>query len=215
VPDSKDLQSGSGDFTFGFHAQKRKGNNYLLTAKIGSGSSSTVYVATNTNTNRQVAVKRIKLRELSRRDNGLGQLERDVRLIRRFNHPNILKLIEVLHDDLNAQMYVILEYAANGSLIGYVTRNQPLSRDAIFGILPQIAFALKSVHGLGYVHQDIKPGNVIIDANSRSILADFGIAHSFASAGWSSGRPPSGRRRRSTTTTKRVCRRRRTYGRSG
>jgi serine/threonine protein kinase len=172
-----------------FPSHIRKINNYLLTAKIGSGSSSTVYLGIDTTTNLQVAVKRIKLCDLARSDNGFGQLEREIQLIRRFDHPHILKLIEVLHDNLNAEVYIILEYAQKGSLGGYIARGQPLSKDAVFGIVHQIAIALKYLHSLGYVHQDIKPGNVLINATGQALLADFGIGHTFASAGMVVGSP--------------------------
>jgi serine/threonine protein kinase len=110
-------------------------------------------------------------------------------LIRLFNHPNILKLIEVLHDELNSTVYLVLEYAANGSVAGYLARNQSLSRDAIFGIIRQVMDALQYLHSLGFVHQDIKPANILLDAGGRAFLADFGIGHSFASAGMVVGSP--------------------------
>jgi serine/threonine protein kinase len=120
---------------------------------------------------------------------GTGQLEREVRLIRRLNHPNILKLVEVLHDASHGEVYLVLEYAEKGSLGGFVERGQRLSENAIFGIIRQIAVALKYLHGLGYVHQDVKPGNVLVDATGRALLADFGIGHTFASAGMVVGSP--------------------------
>jgi serine/threonine protein kinase len=164
-------------------------NNYLLVSRIGSGSSSTVYAAIDTTTTRQVAVKRIRIHDLMRSLTGLSQLEREVALIRRLNHPNILKLVEVLHDSVHAEVYIVLEYAQKGSLEGFLERGQILSRDAIFGMIHQIAGAIKYLHGLGYVHQDIKPGNVLVDATGRAILADFGIGHTFASAGMVIGSP--------------------------
>jgi [calcium/calmodulin-dependent protein kinase] kinase len=175
--------------TLSLHGHVRKVNNYLLAARIGSGSSSTVYAAIDTTTNRQVAVKRIKLHELMRTTNGIGQLEREVGLIRHLNHPNILKLFEVLHDAAHGEVYIVLEYAQKGSLGGFLERGQALSRDAVFGIIHQVAVALKYLHGLGYVHQDIKPGNVLVDSAGRALLADFGIGHSFASAGMVVGSP--------------------------
>jgi serine/threonine protein kinase len=121
--------------------------------------------------------------------NSLSQLEREVALIRRLQHCHILRLIEVLHDDLRSEVYIVLEYAQKGSLGGFIARGQQLSLDAILGVTRQIALALKYLHGLGYVHQDIKPDNVLIDANGRAMLADFGIGHTFASAGMVMGSP--------------------------
>jgi serine/threonine-protein kinase 11 len=175
--------------TLGLCKHIRKVNNYLLATKIGSGSSSTVYAAIDTTTHRHYAVKRIRISDLLRSANGVGQLEREVGLIRKLRHPNILQLVEVLHDDVASEVYLVLEYAKKGSLGGFVSRGQSLSHDAILAIIRQIALALKYLHGLGYVHQDIKPGNVLIDENGRAMLADFGIGHTFASAAMVVGSP--------------------------
>jgi serine/threonine protein kinase len=139
--------------------------------------------------NRKVAVKRIKLREILRTGTGIAQLEREIRLMRRFNHPNILKLLEVLYDEHRAEVHLILEYAAKGSVAGYIDRGQRLSTAAIFAILSQAIAALQYLHRLGFVHQDIKPANILLDASGRAFLADFGIGHSFASAGMVIGSP--------------------------
>jgi serine/threonine protein kinase len=61
--------------TLSLHNHKCKINDYLLTVKIGSGSFSTAFLALDTNTNQQVAVERIRLRELARIYNGIGQLK--------------------------------------------------------------------------------------------------------------------------------------------
>jgi serine/threonine-protein kinase 11 len=116
----------------------------------------------------------------------LASLEREVRLLRMFRHPNILRLIEVLHIPSTDEVYLVLEYAENGCL-GSITQQLPSS--AIFSIIKQISHALEYLHQAGYVHQDIKPSNILLDGSGRAMLADFGIGHSFVSASMVVGSP--------------------------
>lgn len=168
---------------------RKKLNNYLLCAKIGSGTSASVYLAEDQQTHEKYAIKRFRLRDLVRSGNGIGQLEREIRLIRMFPHPNILKLYEVLHDQANGEVCLVLEYAEKGSLGGFIDRGDRLPYPAVFSVLKQIGSALKYLHDAGYVHQDIKPSNILIDSTGRAILSDFGIGHSFHSAGMVVGSP--------------------------
>jgi serine/threonine protein kinase len=168
---------------------RKKLNNYLLCAKLGSGATATVYLAEDQRTHEKYAIKRFRLRDLARSGNGVGQLEREIRLIRLFLHPNILKLHEVLHDQANGEVCLVLEHAEKGSLGGFIERGDRLSHPAVFSVLKQVAAALKYLHDAGYVHQDVKPCNILLDSARRAILSDFGIGHSFHSAGMVVGSP--------------------------
>jgi serine/threonine-protein kinase 11 len=167
----------------------RKLNNYLLREKIGSGNSCTVYRAVEQCTNQTFAVKRIKLYELVRAGNGVSQLEREIRLMRLFHHPNILRLIEVLHVRCDDEVYLVLEYADCGSVGALIDRGEDLDRASVFSILKQVVTAIKYLHDLSYVHQDIKPWNILLDSTGRAILGDFGVGHSFESASMVVGTP--------------------------
>jgi serine/threonine protein kinase len=109
--------------------------------------------------------------------------------MRSFSHPNILRLIEVLHLPSTDDVYLVLEYAANGCLGAFLDRGQQLCVHSILSILKQLLSALKCLHQAGIVHQDIKPWNILIDGQGRAILADFGIGHSFGSASMVVGSP--------------------------
>jgi serine/threonine-protein kinase 11 len=109
--------------------------------------------------------------------------------MRSFSHPNILKLIEVLHLPNTDEAYLVLEYAAKGCLGAFLDRRQPISIPSILSILKQLATALKCLHDSGIVHQDIKPWNILMDGEGRAILADFGIGHTFGSASMVVGSP--------------------------
>jgi serine/threonine-protein kinase 11 len=164
-------------------------NNYLLRARLGSGSSSIVYLAIDDRTGVEYAVKRIRLRDLMRSGNGIAQLEREIRLIRLFHHPNILRLFEVLYDKQEEEVCLVLEYAEKRSLGSIIDEGIRLSKRAIFSITRQVAAAVQYLHDTGYVHQDIKPCNILLDGGGRAILSDFGIGHTFQSAGMVVGSP--------------------------
>lgn len=167
----------------------KKINNYVIVKCIGSGSFSKVYLGVDVTTRKKYAIKRIKLKELCRSSSGIAQLEREIRLMRTFNYKNILKLYEVLHVEATHYAYLVLEYAEKGSLGALLEKDVHFTHRSVFSIMKQILGALKHLHDSGFVHQDIKPGNILIDENGRAILADFGIGHSFQSAAMVVGSP--------------------------
>jgi serine/threonine protein kinase len=97
-------------------------NKYSLVAKIGSGSSSSVYLGINTESHEPYAIKRFNLRKLTKKGDAVAQLEREIRLMRLFSHPNILRLVEVLHLPSSDDVYLVLEYAAKGCLGAFLDR---------------------------------------------------------------------------------------------
>ena len=167
----------------------KKVNQYKLVATIGSGASSKVYLGIDEVTKEKYAVKRIKLKELCRSSTGIAQLEREIRLMRQFRHHNILKLHEVLHIPESQEVFLVMEYAAKGCVGAFCERHQQLSQESIFSIVKQVGNAILYLHDTGFVHQDIKPWNILLDETGRAILADFGIGHSFQSAAMVVGSP--------------------------
>jgi serine/threonine protein kinase len=128
-------------------------------------------------------VKRIKLFKIARIGNMIGQLDREIRFMRMLSHPNALRLIEVLHARAVDELYLVLEYADRGSLGAVIERGERLSHCAVFSVLKQFVGVVKYLHDAGYVHQDIKPCNILLDSSGRAVLGDIGIGHSLESAG--------------------------------
>jgi serine/threonine-protein kinase 11 len=164
-------------------------NHYILESTIGRGSSSVVFLGVHRSTGKKYAIKRLRLTDLARIGDSLAGLEREVRLMRIFRHPNILNLIEVLHLPARNEVYLVLEYAENGSLASVIERPFRLPQRSVMSIVKQVAEALQYLHDNGYVHQDIKPSNILLDRNGRALLADFGIGHSFVSSSMVVGTP--------------------------
>lgn len=167
--------------------QYKRVNNYLLAQKIGTGSSSKVYLGIDGE--KKYAIKRISLTNLSRKSNGIMQLEREIRLMHIFNHSNILKIHEVLHSISNNYVYLVLEHAECGSIGSLIDKGYHFQLDSIRSIIKQISSALSYIHSKGYVHQDIKPANILLKSDGKVLLADFGIGHSFLSASTVVGTP--------------------------
>lgn len=201
-----------------FNSEKkyRMINNYLLIQSIGHGSISKVFLAIDTekmhldaeitkDSNQKdatinesnicfdkcqlYAIKRISLNELSKKTNALIQLEREIKLLRSFRHSNILKLHEVLHSTKDNYAYIVLEYADFGSLNSIIEKGHLFSLESIQSIIKQVAEALKYIHAMGFVHQDIKPGNILLNSEGVALIADFGLGHSFQSAAMIVGSP--------------------------
>jgi serine/threonine protein kinase len=156
-------------------------NQYLLSARIGSGSFSHVFLAIADQTGELSAIKRLRVQDTRRESEDLGQAVREIQFLTLFKHPNIVKLREILQDRIRNDIYLVLEYAEHGSLEGFIGRRVRLSESALLSIVKQILKALKCIHGQGYVHEDVKPGNILLFKNGVAKLSDFGTGHSFRS----------------------------------
>jgi serine/threonine-protein kinase 11 len=150
-------------------------NQYALVETIGQSSHAKVYLAIDLDGNLPYAAKAIAVGGM--RNNG-PVLEREIRLLRRFNHPHIVKLHEVLHAKRQAIVYLILEWASYGSL----SANSGLPEVTIASIFKQICEGLAALHRENLVHHDIKPSNILLFSDGIAKLADFGVGHSLDSA---------------------------------
>jgi serine/threonine-protein kinase 11 len=167
------------------HAKRTKQiNQYVLLDVIGYGSTSKVFVALDTLAEQRLAVKAIPVN--GSHHDGLS-LEREVRLLRQLDHPNIVKFRSVLHSKKRHMAYIILEWASFGSLHSHLASSPSLA--AIASIFKQIANGLDYLHGHGIIHHDIKPSNILLFDDGSAKLSDFGVGHSFDSASTIIGTP--------------------------
>ncbi len=150
---------------------------YRLISALGNGGMGTVWLAEDELLARRVAVKEVSPpadmtpheREMLRE-----RTLREARTAARLSHPNVVAIYDVVEDD--GRPWIVMELVPSRSLRDVVQENGPLTVQQAASVGLQVLTALNAAHALGIMHRDVKPGNVLIDATGRAVLADFGIA---------------------------------------
>ncbi|KAG5851672.1 hypothetical protein ANANG_G00054140 [Anguilla anguilla] len=144
--------------------------------KIGEGTYGVVYKAKNKVTGQSVALKKIRL---DADTEGVPSTAiREISLLKELNHPNIVKLLDVVHTE--KKLYLVFEYL-NQDLKKYMDSSQPLGltlpliQSYVYQLLQGIAFC----HSHRVVHRDLKPQNLLLNQAGAIKLADFGLARAF------------------------------------
>jgi eukaryotic-like serine/threonine-protein kinase len=146
---------------------------YKLEAKLGSGGMSTVYLARDATLDRQVAVK-VMHREMSEQEDQLERFRQEARAVAKLSHPNVVAVIDAGED--GGHPYIVFEYVEGETLKQRIARLGPLDAQEALAYAIEIARGLTVAHARNMVHRDIKPQNVLIDAEGRAKLTDFGIS---------------------------------------
>ena len=149
---------------------------YELRQRVGSGGSGEVWLAEDRELNRRVAVKRVEIpRGLpdDERERARARVLREARAAASIDHPNVVRVYDVLDDD--DAVAIIMAYVDAPNLEELVSRQGPLADEQAAAIGEQILDALEAAHAQGVVHRDIKPSNVLLHDDGAK-LTDFGIA---------------------------------------
>src|SRR6476646_6950119 len=146
---------------------------YKLEAKLGSGGMSTVYLARDTTLDRQVAVK-VLHREMSEQEDQLQRFRQEARAVAKLSHPNVVAVIDAGED--GGHPYIVFEYVEGETLKQRIARVGALDPQEALAYAIEIARGLTVAHNRRMIHRDIKPQNVLIDAEGRAKLTDFGIS---------------------------------------
>jgi serine/threonine protein kinase len=150
---------------------------YQIVGELGRGAMGVVYRATDPSIGRDVAIKTIRLGELSNAEQRGQQRERLFREARSagiLSHPGIVTIYDMAEQDDMA--YIAMEYVSGSTLEQLLAAKQPLDPAFLASILRQTAAALDYAHHKGIVHRDIKPANIIVTEAGIAKVADFGIA---------------------------------------
>jgi serine/threonine-protein kinase len=156
------------------------GGRYRLEEKIGSGGMSTVYRAFDPTLERWVAIK-LMHSDISRDPDQLERFRREARAVAQLNHPHVVTVIDAGEDE--GAPYIVFEYVEGETLKERIKRQGrlPVSEAVAYAI--EIGRALEGAHAARLVHRDVKPQNVLIDADGRAKVTDFGIARSLEAHG--------------------------------
>ena len=146
---------------------------FELRSIIGSGGMGMVYRAWDTTLERMVAVKLMK-KELLQDTKALEAFYREARACARLNHTNIVHLYTF--DEWEGQQYLVMELADRGSLDARIEKLRLLPELDVLDIGIKIASALDMALKYDLLHRDIKPGNILFNADHEPKLIDFGLA---------------------------------------
>jgi tRNA A-37 threonylcarbamoyl transferase component Bud32 len=155
-------------------------DRYRLVRRIAVGGMGEVWEAADTRLDRAVAVKVLKP-ELCGDAEFLHRFRTEARMTASLNHPGIASVHDygetaAIADGPQDTAYLVMELVEGEPLAGILAREGRINPDRTLDILEQAGHALQAAHSSGYVHRDVKPGNIMITPAGVVKLTDFGIA---------------------------------------
>jgi beta-lactam-binding protein with PASTA domain/predicted Ser/Thr protein kinase len=146
---------------------------YRVISRIGSGGMADVYCCEDLQLGRQVAVKLLHER-FAEDEEFVERFRREASSAASLSHPNIVGVFD--RGEWDGTYYIAMEYLEGRSLKALIRAEGPLAPSRAIDLTVQILSAARSAHQRGVIHRDLKPHNVIVDADGRVKVTDFGIA---------------------------------------
>lgn len=150
---------------------------YKILNEIGRGAMGVVYRAEDPAIGRIIAIKTIRLNDLTdpeERERLRERLFREAQSAGILSHPNIVTIYDIAEE--NGQACIFMEYVNGPPLERLLAAKDPPDKNDYLAILRQTASALDYAHRKGIVHRDIKPANILIHEDGHAKVADFGVA---------------------------------------
>ena len=155
-------------------------NRYRLERRLGQGGMAEVWLATDLALDRKVAVKWLKP-TLATDAVVAERFRREAIAVARLNHPNIVAVHDAFEDD--GRQAVVMQLVDGKSLRQILDVQTRLSPELTIHVGSCVAAALDAAHRAGFVHRDVKPGNILLTPDGRVLLTDFGIAKGLDAGG--------------------------------
>ncbi|ELR14943.1 MAP/microtubule affinityregulating kinase [Acanthamoeba castellanii str. Neff] len=149
--------------------------HYDLDKTIGQGQFGKVKLATHVLTGERVAVKIILKSKLD--EDTLKKVYREVRIMKLLNHPNIIRLYEVIETE--KVLFLVMEYASGGEVLDFIVAHGRLQEREARKFFQQIVSAVDYCHKHHVIHRDIKCENLLLDADLNIKIIDFGLSNCF------------------------------------
>ncbi|XP_023235776.1 calcium/calmodulin-dependent protein kinase kinase 1-like [Centruroides sculpturatus] len=171
-------------------------NQYRLKGEIGLGSYGIVKLAYNEDDDSHYAMKILSKKKLMKRagmfgrvppprdgkrksiTNPIDQVYREIAILKKLNHPNVVNLIEVLNDPDEDNLYMVFELLEKGPVVEIPTDN-PLQEMQAWQYFRDVVLGIEYLHCQKIVHRDIKPSNLLLNDNGRVQISDFGVCNQF------------------------------------
>ncbi|HXE75296.1 MAG TPA: protein kinase [Candidatus Xenobia bacterium] len=151
---------------------------YEIVEELGRGAMGAVYKARDPQLGREVAIKVILTANLS--PDELKQYKqrfyREAQAAGQMSHPGIITIHDVAEDEVSGQPYLVMEFVQGATLDDLMSGGKKLTIPEMLDIAIHVADALDYAHRRGVIHRDIKPSNILVTADGRAKIADFGVA---------------------------------------
>ena len=148
-------------------------DKYKIICLVGRGSFGCAYKAINIYDDTLVVLKEVPLSTL--KENDILNLKHEVALLKRLNHPFIIKYYDSFN--YNNIVYMVMEYASNGDLHERIKKQkQPFDIELLYKWTIQLALGIQYLHTNKIIHRDIKPQNIFLMEDGTCRIGDFGIS---------------------------------------
>ena len=159
------------------------GGRYKILQLLGQGGMGAVYKARDCELDRLVALKVIRP-DLASDESILSRFKRELILAREITHKNVIRIFDLGNAD--GVKFITMEFVEGQDLYSLTKDGRPFTLPEKVKIVLQVCRALDAAHSEGVVHRDLKPQNIMVEANGRVVVMDFGIARSMEQAGMTS-----------------------------
>ncbi len=146
--------------------------HYKIKRQIGRGSTTSVYEAFDTKLDRPVAIKLLP-QEFINDPEIRERFYQEARTMVGLDHPAIVPVYDI--EEADNQPYMVTRLMTGGSLQNLLMKGNPLTPEEAGKIVGQIGGALDALHGVGLIHRNVKPSNILFDNFNNAYLSDFGI----------------------------------------
>jgi len=153
---------------------------YEILAVLGTGGMGSVYKAQDRELDRLVALKVIRP-ELARNTAIVDRFKQELRLSHKVTHRNVVRMYDLAED--SGLRFVTMEMVEGRDLRSIMEERGKMPSDETVEILQQICLALEAAHGVGILHRDLKPQNVMRENSGRVVVMDFGLARTIEGDG--------------------------------
>src|SRR5579863_1721542 len=156
------------------------GGRYEILQMLGEGGMGAVYKARDRELDRYVALKIIRP-ELANQPEVLRRFKQELILARKVTHKNVIRIFDL--GEADGIKFISMDFIEGQDLRSLLNQKGKLSPEEATAIMLQVCQALDAAHAEGVVHRDLKPQNIMIDAQGRTTVMDFGIARSMELTG--------------------------------
>ena len=149
-------------------------NRYEIRKVLGAGGMGMVYKATDRELGESVAIKTLRPEFMESDPAALDRFRSEIRLARRISHRNVVRTHDI--GEVDGLYYITMEFVEGSSLKDLIISRGRLPAGAVISIGKQLCRALEVAHEAGVIHRDIKPQNMVVEADGTLKVMDFGIA---------------------------------------